>query len=255
MLKIFGVMAAVCVALVACGPVGPGGNGGGSASGNACDRAKPQIQASCGSNADMVLQQCAGLAGGRCGDAMSTWLDCLNGKQTTCPNGNYGSTTQCQTELQAANDCVNGQSAGGGSGSSGGGASSSGGGSASSGGGSSSSGGGSGACNGTAYCSDSSTKSVCTNGVTRSTPCNGKVCGDGRCGVCTQNTDCRFVSYRCKCKDGTERTGSIDSICGDSQGGKKYCSHPSIASSVCGAQGFDDSFGYLSSGCISSVDP
>lgn len=145
-----------------------------------------------------------------------------------------------------------GSASGGGAGSAGGGASGSGGGSAGGG-----AGGGAGpACDGTPYCSDSTTKSVCTSGRTTSTLCGGKQCKAGRCGACTSASDCRFVTYRCKCTDGTEKTGSVDSTCGDSQGGQSFCSHPSIASSVCSGHGdLDMTFGYLGTGCVSSVDP
>ncbi len=113
------------------------------------------------------------------------------------------------------------------------------------------------ACDGKKYCSDSNTASVCQNNVTRSTPCNGKTCAEGRCGACTGDSDCRNVTYRCKCKDGVEKTGTVNAICGDSQGSQKWCSHPSISSSICNANGggFDETFGYLATGCISSVDP
>lgn len=159
-----------------------------------------------------------------------------------------------------------GASSGGGAGSSGGGTSSGGGGGG--GGGGSAFGGGNGSgggsagggsahpCDGTAYCSDATTKAVCSGGRTTSTLCGGKQCKAGRCGACTGASDCRFVSYRCKCTDGTEKTGTVDSTCGDSQGGQSFCSHPSIASSVCSGHGdLDMNFGYLGTGCVSSVDP
>lgn len=116
--------------------------------------------------------------------------------------------------------------------------------------------GGTHACDGTKYCSDSNTSSVCTNGVTKSQPCNGKTCAGGRCGACTSANDCKSIGYRCKCADGSEQTGSVDGSCGDSQGSQKWCSHPNIDQSVCnGHGGFDSTFGYLSTGCISIVDP
>ncbi|MBK8172319.1 MAG: hypothetical protein IPK60_18515 [Sandaracinaceae bacterium] len=111
-------------------------------------------------------------------------------------------------------------------------------------------------CDGVKTCSDTDTVSYCEDGITRRTPCNGHPCAGGRCGSCSSADDCRGVQYRCRCADGSERTGSIDSACGDSQGSMRWCSHPSIdASAVCGAQGFDPDFGYLATGCISGVDP
>ena len=110
-------------------------------------------------------------------------------------------------------------------------------------------------CDGTPFCQDSTTAAVCVNHRTTGSLCGGKRCAAGRCGACTTSSDCRFVSYRCKCADGREVTGSVDSICGDSQGSQSWCSHPSVASSVCGSAGFDQTFGYLQTGCVSNVDP
>ena len=109
---------------------------------------------------------------------------------------------------------------------------------------------------GTKYCQDDNTSAVCQSNVTHATPCNGKKCAGGRCGSCSSSNDCRSITYRCRCSDGTEKTGAIDGGCGDSQGSQKWCSHPNIDNSICGANGgLDMSFGYLGTGCISSVDP
>lgn len=146
---------------------------------------------------------------------------------------------------QAMFDPFEGGSAGGAGGASG-----------SGGGGGAGGGGGNRPCDGTKYCSTPNTSSVCTNGTTRSSPCGSRTCAQGRCGLCTSHGQCTGVTYRCKCADGTERTGAVNSVCGDVQGSQMFCSHPSIDVSVCnGHGGFDSSFGYLTSGCISSVDP
>ncbi len=112
------------------------------------------------------------------------------------------------------------------------------------------------ACDGTKYCADQYTVARCESQVTRQTPCNGKKCADGRCGACASASDCTGITYRCKCTDGTEKTGSVDGACGDTQGSQSWCSHPSIDDSVCSGHGaLDTSFGYLGTGCVSSVDP
>src|SRR5262245_11768195 len=73
-------------------------------------------------------------------------------------------------------------------------------------------------CDGTPFCSSDTSAAVCINDRTTSHLCGGKTCAAGRCGACRTNADCRFINYRCRCADGTEKTGTIDGVCGDSQG-------------------------------------
>lgn len=60
---------------------------------------------------------------------------------------------------------------------------------------------------------------------------------------------------RCRCSDGTDYNTTVDSTCGDSMGGMSFCSHPSVSSEVCSTGAFEEGYGYLGSGCVSSVDP
>jgi hypothetical protein len=113
------------------------------------------------------------------------------------------------------------------------------------------------ACTGERICADKYTTSICQGGVTRKSPCQGATCLGGRCGGCTSDSGCQGISYRCKCADGTERTGVANSTCTDSQGTQRWCSppNPGVDTLCAGHGGPDSQFGYLGLGCVSTVDP
>lgn len=109
-------------------------------------------------------------------------------------------------------------------------------------------------CDGTRYCKDAKTSAVCSGGETDLRPCGGQVCALGYCGACSKDGDCKGIAYSCKCADGAKVNGVADTGCTSMTGSQKFCAAPSGVSLCSAHGGLDFTYGYLDSGCFSTVD-